>query len=37
MGGVNERYAYFGISGSFDPAEITRRLGMTPPRISLEG
>ena len=23
-------YAYFGISGSFDPAEITRRIGVSP-------
>src|SRR2546427_6045517 len=26
----NEQYAYFTITGSFDPAEITRRIGVEP-------
>lgn len=30
-------YAYFHVRGTFDPHEITRRLGITPSRISTEG
>jgi len=33
----NECYAYFGISGSFDPAEITNRVGIIPTRTAGEG
>jgi hypothetical protein len=37
MSGVNEYYAYFSLSGSFDPVDITSRVGITPTRTSLEG
>lgn len=30
-------YAYFHIRGSFDPDDITRRLGVTPTEIAREG
>lgn len=30
MVGDNEQYAYFAVEGSFDPAEITARLGVAP-------
>ena len=33
----NEYYAYFSVSGSFDPAEITKRTGITPTQCSHEG
>ena len=30
-------YAYFHVRGSFDPDEITRRVGVTPTKIAREG
>jgi hypothetical protein len=34
---ANKCYAYFYVAGSFDPAEITERVGVNPTRSSLEG
>jgi Domain of unknown function (DUF4279) len=36
MAKTNEYYAYFSISGSFYPDEITQRLGITPTECSRE-
>jgi hypothetical protein len=33
----NECYAYFTVAGSFDPDEITRRVGVAPTEYSREG
>ena len=33
----NEYYAYFSVSGSFDPSEITTRTGIVPTGCSREG
>ena len=30
-------YAYFHVRGTFDPDEITRKLGITPSRVATEG
>jgi hypothetical protein len=34
---ANECYAYFYVAGSFDPAHITERMGVTPTKSCLEG
>jgi hypothetical protein len=34
---TNKCYAYFMVSGSFDPAQITERMGVNPTESSLEG
>ncbi len=34
---TNKCYAYFMVSGSFDPAQITERMGINPTESSLEG
>lgn len=37
MNKENECYAYFSVHGSFEPAEITRRVGVTPTNIWQKG
>jgi hypothetical protein len=37
MAKTNEYYAYFMVSGPFDPAEITKRAGVIPTECSREG
>jgi Domain of unknown function (DUF4279) len=37
MANADKWYAYFHVRGSFDPDEITRRLGVKPTRVSREG
>jgi hypothetical protein len=34
---ANKCYAYFHVAGSFDPAQITERVGINPTESSLEG
>ncbi len=34
---ANKCYAYFHLAGSFDPAQITERVGVHPTKSSLEG
>jgi hypothetical protein len=34
---LNEYYAYLCLSGSFDPADITKKIGITPTNWSREG
>ncbi len=34
---ANKCYAYFHVAGSFDPAQITERVGVNPTKSSLEG
>jgi hypothetical protein len=37
MAEINECYAYFHIAGSFDPADITKRVGIVPTEASAQG
>jgi hypothetical protein len=37
MSKANRCYAYFHVAGSFDPAQITKRVGISPTKSSLEG
>jgi hypothetical protein len=37
MSEINECYAYFHITGSFNPADITNRVGIVPTRASVQG
>jgi|SRR4029077_7532072 len=37
MAEINECYAYFHIAGSFDPADITERVGTVPSEASAQG
>jgi hypothetical protein len=35
--GKNECYAYFSLAGSFEPSDVTRRVGISPTRSCREG
>jgi len=37
MGTPDTWYAYFHVRGSFDPDDVTRRMGVTPTKIAREG
>jgi hypothetical protein len=37
MGTPDTWYAYFHVRGSFDPDDVTRRVGVTPTKIAQEG